>query len=549
VTDYDVIVVGSGASGGPLATRLSEDSTRRVLLIEAGPAPTQQDDFPKDLLDAALMTGSMPGHPNNWGFTAHLTPKLPYSVSRGKILGGSTALNGTYYIRGRKQDFDTYAELGNDEWSYDKILPYFERLEHDLTFEGRDGHKGAGPVPISRVTEREQTRYTKAFIAACLELGFTWEEDKNGTEAPGVGLLPMNAVNGVRMNTGLTYVNPARHRKNFTVWGDTLARKVILDGTTVTGLQVSRNGGIETITAPEIVISAGAFKSPHLLALSGIGPRAELAAAGIPVVVDLPGVGKEFSDHPDISFNWIPKRRLDDANLRYAFQTVLNFSSKGSTYDGDLEILPIMRTMMALMGMEQGNRIKSMWDIVRRPGAFLKSMKGVSVKRFLQQIQHSNDLAMAIAVQQAESRGNVSVVSADPLVQPKIEYNYLSDERDIVRMREVVRTTVKLLRTEAFKPYFKKITEINDATLNDNAKLDAWMKSHLATAIHAAGTCKMGSDPAAGHVVDQYGRVHGVTGLRVADTSILPFVPSRGPAATAMLIGERVAAFMTKVNA
>ena len=548
MAEYDVIVVGSGASGGPLAARLSEDPTRRVLLVEAGPAPATQDGFPKDLLDAALMTGSMPGHPNNWGFTAHLTPQLPYSVARGKILGGSTALNGTYYIRGRKQDFDTYAELGNAEWSYEKILPYFERLEHDLTFEGQQGHTGRGPVPISRVSAAEQTTYTKAFNAACREVGFAWEADKNGTEAPGIGLLPMNAVNGVRMNTGLTYVLPARGRSNFDIWGDTLALRVILDGTAATGLEVSRNGTTETVQAKEIVISAGAFKSPHLLALSGIGPRAELAAAGIPVVVDLPGVGKKFSDHPDIAFNWVPKRRLDDANPRFAFQTVLNFNSQGSRYDGDLEILPMMRTMMAMMGMEQGSRAKSAWGIARRPIAFLKSMKGVSIRRFLQQLQRSNDLAMAIAVQQAESRGNVTTVSADPLVQPVIEYNYLSDERDVVRMREVLRMAVKLLHSSAFKPYFKNTTEIDEATLNDNAKLDAWMKSHLATAIHAAGTCKMGNDPQSGHVVDQFGQVHGVTGLRVADTSILPFAPSRGPAATAMLIGERIAGFMTRDN-
>ena len=175
-------------------------------------------------------------------------------------------------------------------------------------------------------------------------------------------------------------------------------------------------------------------------------------------------------------------------------------------------------------------------------------MKGVSIKRFVQQLQRSNDLAMAIAVQQAESRGNLKTVSADPMVQPVIDYNYLSDERDVVRMREVVRMTVKLLHTEAFKPYFKKTTEIDAETLQDDALSDDWMRSHLATAIHASGTCKMGDDPAEGHVVDQFGRVHGVSGLRVADTSILPFTPSRGPAATAMLIGERVAAFITKDN-
>ncbi|SDS95828.1 GMC family oxidoreductase [Microterricola viridarii] len=547
MAQYDVIVVGSGASGGPLAARLSEDPSRRVLLIEAGPAPASTDGFPKDLLDAGLMSGAMPGHPNNWSFVAKLTPELPYLVSRGKILGGSSSLNGTYYIRGRKQDFDTYAAQGNTEWSFEKVLPYYEKLEHDLAFEGQEGHEGRGPVPIYRVSPAQQTQYTKAFIAACRELGFGWEEDKNSpTSVPGVGLLPMNAVDNVRMNTGITYVNPARSRANFDVWGDTLARKVLFDGTTVTGLEVGRNGGIEVVRAAEIVIAAGAFKSPHLLALSGIGPRAELEAAGISVLVDLPGVGKDFSDHPDISFNWSPTRKLGKEKTPFAFQAVLNFNSHGSQYDGDLEVLPMMRSMMSMMGMEQGSALSTMWGIVRRPGAFLKSMKGVSIKRFAQQMQRANDLAMAIAVQQAESRGNVFTVSADPLTQPKIEYNYLSDPRDVVRMREVVRTTIQILQSQAFKPYFKRVTELDAETLASDAKLDVWMKTHLATAIHASGSCAMGSDPAAGHVVDQFGRVHGVSGLRVADTSILPFVPSRGPAATAMLIGERVAGFMTE---
>jgi choline dehydrogenase-like flavoprotein len=361
--------------------------------------------------------------------------------------------------------------------------------------------------------------------------------------------MPMNAVDGVRMNTGLAYILPALSRANLTVLGDTFVRRVILADGRATGVEVDRGGGTEVIElrpGGEVVRSAGAFKSPHLLALSGIGPRAELEAAGIAVVADLPGVGKRFSDHPDLTLSWTPTHRLDAQGQRDAFQYLLNTNSEGSKYDGDLEIIAMTRTMAAMMGMEQGSRMSTIWDTLRRPGATLKAMKGVSLKRFLGQLRHSNDMGFAIAVQQEESRGDLTTVSADPTVYPKIDYNYLSDESDRRRMREVIRKTVAILHTEAFKPIFRSLTEIDAATLADDAKLDAWAAAHLATAIHAAGTCRMGPDPADGAVVDQYGRVHGVAALRVADTSILPFAPSRGPAATTIMIGERMAALLTE---
>ncbi|MFT4288805.1 GMC family oxidoreductase [Nocardioides sp.] len=537
---YDVVVVGAGAAGGPMAARLSEDPDRQVLLVEAGPDCATTEDFPPDLVNSGLMTGAFPGHPNNWSFVANLTPQLPYSVARGKILGGSTTLNGTYYIRAKKVDFDHWVALGNDEWSYEKTLPFFKKQERDLLYGETEVHGGDGPVPIYRETKSPHPVIT-AFYAACAELGFVEEPDKNAEGEPGYGPLPMNAVDGVRMNTGITYVNPVRDRPNLTVRGNTLARRVIFDGTKAVGLEVQTDGSIEVIDAGEIVLCAGAVKSPHLLALSGLGPRAELEAAGIPVVHDLPGVGKNFSDHPDISFTWKPKRRLDTDDQRDAFQGVLNFTATGSSYPGDLEILPQLRSLGSLMNL---GRAGGYLDLLKRPVKTLKAIRGISLKRFLQQAARQNDLGMAIAVQMASSRGNITTVSADPTVQPKIDYNYLDNDEDLRRMREVVRTTYKILHSEAFKPIFRKITELDDKTMNDDARLDAWMKSHLATAIHACGSCQMGTDPAAGAVVDQYGRVHGVTGVRVADTSILPTTPSRGPAATAMVIGERVADFI-----
>ena len=231
---------------------------------------------------------------------ANLTPELPYSVTRGKILGGSTTLNGTYYVRARKEDFGSWVARGNPEWSYEKVLPFYKKAEKDLFYGETAVHGGSGPVPIARTQPEDYQPLARAFAAAFAELGFRAEPDKNGEQPPGYGPVPRNAVDGVRINTGIAYINPHRQRPNLTIRGNTLARKVVFDGTRATGLEVETDGQAETIGAGQIVLAAGAFNSPHLLLLSGIGPAAELTAAGVPVIEDLPGVGKDFSDHPDI---------------------------------------------------------------------------------------------------------------------------------------------------------------------------------------------------------------------------------------------------------
>jgi choline dehydrogenase len=519
---YDVLVVGAGAAGAPLAARLSEDPSRTVLLLEAGPVPASTETFPEELLNAGTVQGAMPDYPHNWSLMGYLTPDLPYSIARGRILGGSTAISGTYFIRAPKLDFDRWSSEGNEEWAWDKVLPFYKKLEDDLDYGESGVHGGLGPMTISRPPQEHPV--TKAFRRAVKELGFPMERDKNCDAEPGYGPMPSNSICGLRINTGIAYINPVRDRQNLTVEGNSYVRRVLFEGTHAVGVEVLRDGRILTIEANEIVLSAGAVKTPHILLLSGLGPETELNRFHIPVIKHLPGVGKDFSDHPNLAITWRSKVPLVDYGTAHSMASVLNFTASGSPSSGDLEILPLLKPMVSMLTGSQ-------------PSAPNGSQKPAHVL-------HQGDLAFLVSLQAATSRGQITLESADPGRQPRIHFNYFATETDLRRMREAVRTAVRLLRSDAFSPIFQELTELTEPILQNDMLLNRWMRSRLGTAIHLCGSAKFGSPNNPESVVDQYGRVHGVKGLRVADTSILPTTPTRGPAATAVLIGERIAEFI-----
>ncbi|MER5183432.1 mycofactocin system GMC family oxidoreductase MftG [Streptomyces sp. NPDC002896] len=506
----DVVVVGAGAAGAALAARLTDDPDRSVLLLDDGPIPHHSTGFDPGLLDARLVPGAQPNHPATTGYAVRLTPERPWTVPRGRILGGSTTVNGGYFVRARREDFDRWAAAGNPVWAYDRVLPLLRALETDIDFGPSELHGGQGPMRIRR--SRPEHPAAAAFRDAAHALGFPADPDKNDQAPPGFGPVPSNSIDGVRRNTGISYLpSEVLDRPNLTVLGGWRARRIVVEYGRATGVVVERDGHRSTLDAGSVVLSAGAFATPHLLQLSGIGPRADLERLGIPVVRDAPAVGSRFSDHPQVVLDWTPREDLGEPADSWLGGCLHLGSTGGKPGDpGDLEILQSLVPMAGLVG-----------GAVSVPGA---------------------PLSFLVSAQTPRPTGRLRIQSADPATPPSIDYGYLSSPDDYRRLREGVRVTAALLDTPPLADISHGLLDPGPEVLGDDRALDRWIGDHLGTAQHTCGTVPMGpADDLEHAAVDQFGRVHGVRGLRVADTSILPDTPHRGPAATAVLIGELVA--------
>ncbi len=527
---YDYIVVGAGSAGAVVANRLSADARNRVLLLEAGPAGHPWSRIPIGY--AKLITNPAV----NWLYSAEPeagTNGRRIPVPRGRMLGGSSAINGLAFVRGQAQDFDTWAQMGNQGWSYADVLPFFKRMEcyeggGDDAFRGRDG-----PLRVTNPAPRDPLFAT--LIEAAGQVGIRHNPDYNGARQDGIAMSQGTIASRRRMSTAHCYLDPIRNRPNLRIETGALAECLLLDGRRCIGLRYSVGGeSRDAHAAREVVVSAGSVNSPQLLELSGIGQPERLRSLGIEVRHALPGVGENLRDHYAPRTRWAVGARGWTFNDRGRGLGLVNQALRYALFgQGMLNMVaaPIRAFVHSREGLEAPDLLLGWVPMLTEPGP-----KGPRISR-------QSGMTCYAHPMRPESRGHIHITSADPRQPPAINFNFLSSPSDAELTLRAIRIARAVMTSPAMAPL--QVSEIapGEALTRDDEILD-WVRRAAETTYHPVGTCRMGKDAMA--VVDPQLRVHGIEGLRVADASIMPTITSGNTNAPAVMIGEKAADMVLK---
>jgi choline dehydrogenase-like flavoprotein len=523
-SDFDYIIVGGGSAGCVLAGRLSEDPQVRVALLEAGPADASVLIHCPAGLALIAKTGQA-----NWALSTVPQPGLNgrrgYQPC-GKVLGGSSSVNAMIYIRGHHDDYDHWAEEGNSGWSWRDVLPYFKRAEHNER--GADEFHGVGG-PLNVMDLSSPNHFGPVFVQAAVQAGYSQNRDFNGEQQEGFGVYQVTHRSGERFSAAKAYVTPNLGRPNLRVITNAHTTRVLMEGRRAVGVEYRQGGQLKQLKpAREVILSAGALKSPQILMLSGIGPSAQLQAYGIAVTHDLSGVGRNLHDHPDVI------QVVDAPNLTELFG--LSPRTIGRIVKSVFEWRGSRSGRLTTNFAEAGGFVRS------GPDAPLPDLQLHFVIAKL--VDHGRKTVLGlgyschVCLLRPDSRGSISLASGDPMAPPLIDPNFLGERTDVDRMVRGFKITRNILAQKALAEYGGRELPTSAAARTDE-EIEQFIRGHADTIYHPVGTCRMGSGP--GDVVDAQLRVHGVDRLRVVDASIMPRIVAGNTNAPTIMIAEKAA--------